>query len=103
MSFTLTAGWGDASVNGSARIVAQPSGQTTIVPIVNGELRFNNAQGVMLSVPGTTTYVMFFEGVSKGGIGGSIHPIGFQPLSDGTVNDLGGMSGGAHLNVVKKR
>jgi hypothetical protein len=100
MTFQLTAGWGDSSVNGSARIVAQPSGQSIIVPIVNGELRFNGLQGVPLDSRPGTTYVMFFDAISKGGVQGSVNPIAFPACSEGTVNDVGVMTANAHTKVT---
>jgi hypothetical protein len=98
MSFLLTAGWNDASVSGSVRIVG--GGTTIFANIVNGELRMgNNQRGVNLD--SAHSYVMIFDAITHNGSPASINAIAIPACSDGTVNDLGAMTGGAHL-IVKK-
>jgi hypothetical protein len=103
MSFQLVAGFGDSSVNGSVRIVAQPGGQVVFAQVINGELRMNpNTRGVALDSRPGTVYVVNFDVLSVGGNSVGVNPIAIPACTDGTTNDLGAMSGGAHTNYVKR-
>jgi hypothetical protein len=105
MTFQLVAGWGDSSVNGTVRVVSQPGNQVVgIFAIVNGELRSSNNQvrGIPLDARPGTTYVIYFDVLNQGGQNVALNPIAIPACSDGSVNDLGAMSGNANLNTTKK-
>jgi hypothetical protein len=103
MTFQLVAGFGDASINGSVRIVQQPGGQTTFAQVISGELRLNpNIRGVPLDSRPGAVYIVNFDVLSVEGNSVAVNPIAVPACADGTTNDLGAMSADSHLNYVKK-
>lgn len=105
MSFTLVAGWNDATVSGTARIVQQPGGKTIFVPVVNGELKMGGVtRGVQLDSNPGTTYVIFFDGMTSRGSYVSLNPVAIPgALQDGGTHDVGLMTANAHLNFTKHK